>query len=304
MNARLWNSTLIKVVVLAALLGCSTPANPPPPTITAAPTAAPTEATSAAIVMDMVDRLNAGDVEGSLAYFADDATGYLMGLPPTGIEIWKGKDQFRQVWEDSVANHFQWEVAITDTHGHEVHLKSKTWHDFTRQLGVAPLEYVDIYEIKDGKILTYGSWLTEESLNRFKPAFAEAMPPEPAATPPSAPPVSDMAVTIAGGTCTTDDLITLQAGEVTATLDVKDLDHSLYALTVFNLDTGKDFLDLMATTIGSPPDWADILLFEELGPGSKGTYTFAVEKGPVYLICWSQPPVMPIGNAGPFAVAP
>jgi hypothetical protein len=39
----------------------------------------------------MIERLNAGDVEGSLAYFADDAVVYFMGFPPTGIEVYKGK---------------------------------------------------------------------------------------------------------------------------------------------------------------------------------------------------------------------
>ena len=63
-------------------------------------------------------------------------------------------------------------------------------------------------------------------------------------------------------------------------------------------------LDLMASTIGSPPSWVDMRLYEELEPGKSATYTFTVEVGPVYLVCWSQPPDLTIGNAGPFAVAP
>jgi hypothetical protein len=41
---------------------------------------------------------------------------------------------------------------------------------------------------------------------------------------------------------------------------------------------------------------------EELESGKSATYTFTVEKGPVYLICWSSPPDLPIGNAGPIEV--
>ena len=80
-------------------------------------------------------------------------------------------------------------------------------------------------------------------------------------------PVSEMTVTFAGGTCTTDNPMSLQAGEMTVNLDVKDQDKSSYALMVFNLDAGKDFADLMASTVGLPPSWSHTLLFEELGPG-------------------------------------
>jgi ketosteroid isomerase-like protein len=310
MKTQIRLTLLISTVLISmvGMTGCATPATQPPAT-QGPPTQPPVQASPAAdtnseIVLHMVERLNAGDAEGSLAYFTDDAMGYLMGFPPTGIEVYAGKEQIRLLWEDSVSNHFQWEVEITRASGNEVYVQAKTWHDFTRDLGVAPLEYSDVYEVKDGKITTYGSWLTEESLARLKPALAEVMPPEPTAAPPSALPVSEMTVTIAGGTCTTNDPMTLQAGEVTVTLDVRDRDQSLYALTLFNLDEGKDFLDLMAATAGSLPVWADMPLYEELGPGESATYTFTVEQGPVYVVCWSQPPDLPIGNAGPFAVVP
>jgi hypothetical protein len=35
---------------------------------------------------------------------------------------------------------------------------------FTRQLGVAPTEFIDVPEVKDGKITTYGSTITEQAL--------------------------------------------------------------------------------------------------------------------------------------------
>jgi hypothetical protein len=113
-----------------------------------------------------------------------------------------------------------------------------------------------------------------------------------------------MMATIAGGTCSTDDPIALQAGEVTVTFNVEDQDNDMYALTMFNLDEDKDMLDLMVSTAGEPPSWADFLLYEELGPGQRETYTFTLEKGPVYLICWSKPPDLPIGNTMPIAVVP
>jgi hypothetical protein len=159
--------------------------------------------------------------------------------------------------------------------------------------------------IKGGKIVSYASTITEESLARFKPALAEVMPPGPTAAPSSEKPVSEMTVTISEGTCTYDGPMVLQSGEIQVTMDVKDQDKSLYALTFFNLDADKDFLDLMASTAGSgPPDWSDMLSMVELDPGQSTTYSLTVEEGPVYLVCWSQPPALPIGAAGPFTVNP
>lgn len=320
MKTRLNQLAVILLVLVLGVAGCIAPATQPPPTQTPVPEATatqppPTEAPvvqvtptanlPAATVLEMVERLNAGDVEGSLAYFAGDAMGYIVGLPPTGIEVYRGKEQLRSLWEDSVSNHFQWEVEITRVSGNEVYVGAKTWHDFTRELGVAPLEWLDVYEVKDGKITTYSTTITEESLARFKPAFAEVVPPEPTAAPSSETPVSELAVTIAGGTCTTDSPMVLQAGEIQVTLDVQDQDKTLYALTFFSLDPDKDVLDLMASTVGAgPPAWSDMILFEELAPSQTGTYHVTVEEGPVYGVCWSQPPDLPIGALGPFEVKP
>ena len=171
-------------------------------------------------------------------------------------------------------------------------------------MGVAPLEYIDVYEMIGGKIVTYGSWLTEHSLARFRPAFATAVPPEPTATPLSDPPVSEMTVTIAEGSCTTDNAVALKAGEVTVNVKVQDQDKAGYGVGLFNLDPGKDLLDLMVALYGMPPAWSDFLLEVYPSPGQSETYTFTLEKGPVYMICLSKPPDIIIGNAGPIPVVP
>lgn len=312
------NTLMTVLVVLMMLAGCSAPPTQSAPVEPAAtkvpevqtePTQAPvsqptpTVNPNAEIVLNMVERLNAGDVDGSLAYFADDALSYFIGIPPTGIEYYSGAEALRPLWEYCVEDHFEWEIEVTSVAGDLVFAEAKTWLDFTRGLGVAPNEFTEVYQVKDGKITSYGSTMTEATLSRFKPAFYEAAPPEPTATPSSDAPVSEMTVTIADGTCTTDGPAALHAGEVTFTLNVEDQEKSLYALTLFNLDPGKDILDLMASTIGTtPPDWADTLLMEELGPGMNETYSITLEKGPLYVVCWSQPPALPIGNAGPIDV--
>jgi len=304
--------SIILIIVLVSMVltaGCAAPATQPPatqvpPTQPPVSQGTPQSESNTDVVLKMVERLNAGDVEGSLAYFADDAIFYLMGFPPTGIEMYRGKDRIRNVWQDSADNHFVWEVVISSFSGDFVNVQSKTWHDFTRQLEVAPLEYRDVYQVIDGKIKTYGSWLTEDALARFKPAFAKAVPPEPTATPFSGVPGSELTVTISRGTCTTDSPVALKAGDLKVNWNVKDLDKSKYALTLFTLDPDKDILDLMVSTYGLPPSWGDMVLYDELNPGESETYSLKLENGPLYLICWSKPPDLPIGNSGPILVVP
>jgi hypothetical protein len=300
---------IIFLIILFGTAGCAAPVTQPTviPTLpTQQPTrqATPQSALNTEVVLNMIDRLNNGNVEGSLAFFADDAMVYFMGFPPTGIEVYTGKEQIRSLWQDNANNHIKWDVKVTSAAGDLVNIQAKTWHDFTRQLGVAPLEYLDVYQVIDGKIKTYGSWLTEESLDRFKTAFASAVPPEPTATPFSGAPGSELTVTIAGGTCTTASPVALKAGDVKVKWNVQDQDKSRYALSLFTLDPDKDLLDLMVATYGQPPSWGDMLLFVELGPGESETYSLKLEKGPLYLICWSQPPDLPIGNSGPILVVP
>ena len=295
----LWWLIPVSAIALVALTlsACGAPSPTPAPTATPTPTSVPISA----VVLGTAERFNAGDLDGTLAYWADDAMFYIFGLPPTGTEIYSGKEQIRPIFEENIASHSKWEVEILSVVGDVVNVRSKNWHDFTRQLGVAPLEATGVYEIKDGKIVAYAWTLTEESVARLKAALADAMPPEPPAASLSENPVSEMTVTISGKTCAYDGPMTLQAGEIKVTMDVKDQDKELYALTFFNLDPDKDFTDLMASTAGSgPPPWSDMLLLEELGPGKSETYSFTVEEGPVYLICWSKPPDLPIGAVGPF----
>jgi hypothetical protein len=305
MKTQLNQLTVTLLILVLGITGCIAPATQPPPTQTPVPEATataiqpppteapatqatPTDSLLSATVMGMVERMNAGDLEGAMAYWADDAVVYFFGLPPTGTEIYKGKEQFRSVFEENVASHLQWEVDIRSIVGDEVNARAKTWHDFTRQLGVAPLEATEVYLIHDGKIVTYGWTLTE-----------------PPAAPSSENPVSELTVTISEGTCTYDGPMTLQAGEIQVTMDVKDQDKTLAALTFFNLDPDKDFADLMASTPRSdPPAWADMIAIHTLGAGESATYSFTVEQGPVYLVCWSQPPDLPVGAVGPFEVRP
>jgi ketosteroid isomerase-like protein len=304
MKIELKHLIVILFVLVLGLNGCAASATPLPLTQTAQPQATPTVNPKAALVLDMAARINAGDAEGSLAYFAEDAMIYFIGMPPTGIEIYRGVEQLRPIWEDCVNNHFKWEVEIVSTVGDVVTARTKTWHDFTIQLGVAPNEFIDVFLVQDGKITTYGSTITEGALAKFRPALAAVMPPAPTPTPSSESPVSEVTVTYADDTCTYSGPLLLKAGEIKVNWEVKDQNREGYALTFFTLDEGKDMVDLMAATVSSQPSWSSNIFYKQLGPGESQTYTFSVKPGMVYMVCWSKPPELAIGNVGPFEVVP
>jgi ketosteroid isomerase-like protein len=293
------------VLVLLFVTACAAQAASVP---TALPPTVPPPAqevdslSNAEIVQEMVARLNDGDLEGSLDFFTEDAIVYLVGMPPFGMEYYRGRDELRQLWGDVAANHFVWEIEVLSEEGDLVQVRALTWHDFTRELGVAPNEFMETYRVIDGKIIEYYSLMTEASLAKFKPALLSVMPMEPAPVSDDAP-VSEIIVAIAGGTCSYQGTLLLQQGEVKITVDVLDEDRSMYALTAFTLDAEHDLADLMASTVNdAPPSWANLIFLEEIAPGKMETYTLPLYEGPVYIICWSQPPDLAIGNIGPFEV--
>jgi hypothetical protein len=252
--------------------------------------------------MGAAEQLNAGDLEGSLAYWDDDAIFYIFGLPPTGTEIYQGKEQIRTVLEENVASHFKEEIEINSVMGDVVRARTTTWHDFTREIGVAPLEAIEIYVVEDGKIQSLTWYISRESLAKLKPALAAAMPPEPESASSSETPVSEVEFTIIGGTCVYDGPLTLQKGPLKVIVDVQDQDKDKYAVAFLTLDPDKDPADLMAATIGADPSWVDIVSLREINPGDNMEYDLEMDEGPVYVVCFSKPPDLTIGSVGPFNI--
>jgi hypothetical protein len=305
--------TAVVMLLVLGVTGCTTstpqptPTQPPPSIPTPQPTT--TLKPNAAIVLGTAERHNAGDMEGMMEYWSDDAMWSLFGYPPTGTEIYTGKEQVQELFEENIANHAQWEVEIDAVVGDVVYAHSKNWHDFTRQIGVAPLEHSLVYEIKDGKIVKLSAYLTEDSTIRLKTALAEAMPAEQETESeeeaPVEQPVSELTVTFSGGTCSYDGPLALQAGEIQVTVDVQDQDKNAYAVLFFRLDPGKDFMDLMAASLESdPPSWSKMKNFSEVMPGESETYSISVTEGLLYGMCLSKPPDLAIGGLGPFSVSP
>lgn len=266
----------------------------------------PTVDPAEAVVLSMIERVNAEDYAGAAEFMAEDMMAYLIGMPPTGMEIYRGKEQFQTFLEECCTGaNFEWEVVPERVEDGVVYAESKTWMDFTRELGVAPNSWHEIFVIKEGKITLYVSTITEEALANFKPALREVMPDLfEIVLPAGETPVSEVTITIADGSCAYNGPMTLQAGELSVNAVVQDEIWEKYVVSFFTLDVDRDMLDLMASTPRSgPPSWSRMVFLKELEPNESQTYEdFYVKEGLLYMVCWAGSPDIPIGNAGPFVV--
>jgi ketosteroid isomerase-like protein len=315
------------LLVVGMLVGCSVAENGAELPATsqaeamAVPTEAPTEAPTApqtptaestvVLVQEHVARVNAGDYAGAVALMADDFMAYFIGMPPTGMEIYRGRDQYQTFLEECcTGQHFEMVIVPGRETNGMVWVQTKTWMDFTRELGVAPNSFHEIYRVEDGLITLYVSTMTKEALTTFRPALQEVMPEAFAAlVPPDVSgitPATEITVNIEDGTCTFDSPMALQAGKLVVHANVEDELFDKYAVSFFTLDEDKDLLDLMASSYGpEPPPWVRTVFLRELDPGESQTYeNVPVNEGLLYLVCWAQPQGAPIGNGGPFVVVP
>ena len=128
------------------------------------------ETDPASVVKAASERLSAGDLEGYLALWADDGTFQVVGLP-SGPETYKGKEQLRSEFTDEIANHIEIQVEVLKVEGDTVTTRTTSWHDFTRQIGVAPLEATEVYVIKNGQIASETWTLSPESLDKLQAAL-------------------------------------------------------------------------------------------------------------------------------------
>jgi len=124
------------------------------------------------VLNTLADSLNAGDVDATMVLFTDDAiVKILFGnvLPP---ESYIGSEQVRFFMENLVAMNFEIKIEILQVLGDIAVTRSKTWTDPTIQLGIAPLDMIEIYHIEDGKIKGFVSILTDESVAKLQAALA------------------------------------------------------------------------------------------------------------------------------------
>jgi len=130
------------------------------------------ETDPAEVVTAMADALNAGDVEATMVLFTDDAiikVWYGDARPPSSHV---GREQVRAFMEKIVAGNFKIQVEILQVLGDIAVTRTKTWMDASIQLGIAPLDYIEIYTIQDGKIKGFIDIATDETVAKLKAAMA------------------------------------------------------------------------------------------------------------------------------------
>jgi len=130
------------------------------------------ETDPAKVLNTLADALNAGDVEATMALFTDDAIIKVLygDARPPSSHI--GREQVRAFMEKLVAKNFKIQVEILQVLGDIVITRTKTWMDPTIKLGIAPLDYIEIYPIQDGKIKGFVDIATDETVAKIKAALA------------------------------------------------------------------------------------------------------------------------------------
>jgi hypothetical protein len=124
------------------------------------------------VLTAMADSLSAGDLDATMAFFTDDAIVKILPIEASPPGIFIGAEQVRFFMENLVAVNFKIQIEILQVLGDIAITRSKTWMDLTIELGIAPLEFIEIYPIQDGKIKGFISILTDESLAKLQAALA------------------------------------------------------------------------------------------------------------------------------------
>ncbi len=124
------------------------------------------------LVQESLKPFRAGDVEGGLAYWIDDAVVRLIGAPPGQPDTMRGKAELRTWFESLLIVHFEIEEELIKEEGDTLTVKALTWIDPTRQLGIAPLEGTEVYVVKNGKIASLTWTISPESQARLQAALS------------------------------------------------------------------------------------------------------------------------------------
>ncbi len=125
------------------------------------------------VLQDSLKAFQVGDLDGSLAYWTDDAVVKLIGAPPGQPDTLRGKAAVRAWFESLLPMHFEIKEELIKEEGDTVTVKALTWMDPTRQLGIAPLEATEVYVLKNGKIAQMTWTITPESQAKLQAAMSQ-----------------------------------------------------------------------------------------------------------------------------------
>ena len=129
-----------------------------------------------ALLAEQAELLNAGDIDAVMDLYAEDIE-IKIDPPvfPGSPDTYRGKEETRAWLESLVAINFQMETEILEVDGETVKARMHSWVDPTRQLGVAPLVFDEVYTIKRGKIQGWTDSITEKSFAALMAAIPKPL---------------------------------------------------------------------------------------------------------------------------------
>ncbi|MEZ4865265.1 MAG: nuclear transport factor 2 family protein [Caldilineaceae bacterium] len=124
-----------------------------------------------AVVRAIFVALNSGDVDGALAYVADDAV-LTFSPPPPGVNpSLVGKAEIRTWWETFVGWHPETEIIDLTVKGNMVMMTSYVSEDGFRALGVAPMRSELVAIVQEGLLRAYTVTFSKESQAKLAAAL-------------------------------------------------------------------------------------------------------------------------------------
>ena len=102
-------------------------------------------------------------LDAALAWYADDAVVTLIGLPPDQPNTFRGKAQIRAWFEELAAHEFNLKLEVREVSVDSVTTQTRTWMDWSRQAGIAPIIATEVFVIHDGKIVSETWTISTES---------------------------------------------------------------------------------------------------------------------------------------------
>lgn len=127
-----------------------------------------------AIYRAATDALNAGDAEGNMAFYAQDAISVALPPPPGSTGITVGYDAMLEATKEFVSRNLHTEFLDFHANGDSATFTGLLTEDVFTDLGVAPIEFSGTTTVQNGKIILETFVMRPESFAKFMAAVAAA----------------------------------------------------------------------------------------------------------------------------------
>jgi ketosteroid isomerase-like protein len=120
-----------------------------------------------AVILAMNDLCNAGDVEGVLGLFTDDAV--VQNMPqPDGAGVYRGKDEIRAWFAPQIQRHLHVTSQNYQAKGDTVTWETTLSEDELRAMGIESVDVTAEAVVRNGRITSFNITPTPETLRKFE----------------------------------------------------------------------------------------------------------------------------------------